>query len=48
MCVFEDLGFPREEAERMALQVILGEQIRTFVKRNELNPSQAAANFGVK
>ena len=46
--VFEDLGFTPEEAERMALQVFLGEQIRTFVKRNKLNQSQAAVYFGVQ
>lgn len=46
--VFEDLGFPPEEAERMALQVFLGEQIRTFVRRNKLTQSQAAAYFGVQ
>ena len=46
--VFEDLGFSPEEAERMALQVFLGEQIRTFIKRNNLSQTKAAAFFGVQ
>jgi len=46
--VFEDLGFAPEEAERMALQVFLGEQIRAFIKRNKLNQASAAAFFGVQ
>jgi predicted XRE-type DNA-binding protein len=46
--VFEDLGFSPEESERMALQVFLGEQIRTFIKRNNLTQSTAAAFFGVQ
>lgn len=46
--VFEDLGFSPEEAERMALQVFLGEQIRIFINRNELGQAKAAAFFGVQ
>lgn len=46
--VFEDLGFSPEESERMALQVFLGEQIRTFIERNNLTQSMAAAFFGVQ
>ena len=46
--VFEDLGFSPEESERMALQVFLGEQIRTFINRNNLTQSKAAAFFGVQ
>ncbi|TDJ29842.1 MAG: XRE family transcriptional regulator [Gammaproteobacteria bacterium] len=46
--VFEDLGFSPEEAERMALQVFLGEQIRTFIHRNKLGQAKAAAFFGVQ
>ncbi len=46
--VFEDLGFSPEEAERMALQVFLGEQIRTFINRNKLDQAKAAAFFGVQ
>ena len=46
--VFEDLGFSPEEAERMALQVFLGEQIRTFIKRHNLGQAKAAAFFGVQ
>ena len=46
--VFEDLGFSPEEAERMALRVFLGEQIRIFIKRNNLNQDKAAAFFGVQ
>ena len=46
--VFEDLGFSPEEAERMALQVFLGEQIRTFINRNKLGQARAAAFFGVQ
>ena len=46
--VFEDLGFSPEEAERMALQVFLGEQIRTFIKRNRLDQARAATFFGVQ
>ena len=46
--VFEDLGFSPEEAERMALQVFLGEQIRTFINRNKLDQTKAAAFFGVR
>ncbi|MCH8073462.1 MAG: XRE family transcriptional regulator [Proteobacteria bacterium] len=46
--VFEDLGFSPEEAERMALQVFLGEQIRTFINRNKLGQAKAAAFFGVQ
>jgi len=32
----------------MALQVFLGEQIRTFVKRNNLSQTKAAAFFGIQ
>lgn len=46
--VFEDLGFSPEDSERMALQVFLGEQIRTFIRRNNLNQTKAAAFFGVQ
>ena len=46
--VFEDLGFSPQEAERMALQVFLGEQVRAFIKRNKLNQANAAAFFGVQ
>ena len=46
--VFEDLGFSPEEAEKMALQVFLGEQIRTFIKRNDLDQVKAAAFFRVQ
>lgn len=46
--VFEDIGFSAEEAERMALQVFLGEQIRTFVVRNKLTQAKAAAFFGIQ
>ena len=46
--VFKDLGFSVEEAERMALQVFLGEQIRTFILRNDLTQARAAAFFGVQ
>jgi len=46
--VFEDLGFSPEEAERLALQVFLGEQIRKFVERNGLTQAQAAEFFGVQ
>ena len=46
--VFEDIGFSAEEAERMALQVFLGEQIRTFVLKNKLTQAQAAAFFGIQ
>ena len=46
--VFEDLGFSPEEAERMALQVFLGEQIRTFINRNKLGQAKAAVFFGVQ
>lgn len=45
--VFEDLGFSREEAERLALQVYLSEQIRTFVKRQGLTQAKAAEFFDV-
>ena len=45
---FEDLGFSPEEAERMALQVFLGEQLRAFIKRNKLSQASAAAFFGVQ
>ena len=46
--VFEDLGFSPEEAEKMALQVFLGEQIRAFINRNKLGQEKAAAFFGVQ
>lgn len=46
--VFEDLGFSREESEKLALQVFLGEQVRTFIKRHKLSQAQAAAFFGVQ
>ncbi len=46
--VFEDLGFSPEDSERMALQVFLGEQLRTFIKRNNLTQAKAAAFFGVQ
>jgi len=32
----------------MALQVFLGEQIRTFIKRNNLSQTKAAAFFGIQ
>lgn len=46
--VFEDLGFSPEDAEKMALRVFLGEQIRTFIDRNNLDQVKAAAFFGVQ
>ena len=46
--VFEDLGFSAEESEHMAMQVFLGEQIRTFIRKNELTQAKAAAFFGVQ
>ena len=46
--VFEDLGFLPEEAEKMALRVFLGEQIRTFIQRNQLDQATSAAFFGVQ
>ncbi len=45
--VFEDLGFSAEEAERLALQVFLSEQIRTFIERHNMNQEVAADFFGV-
>lgn len=45
--VFEDLGFGKEEAERLALQVYLSEQIRTFVRRQHLTQAKAAEFFNV-
>ena len=46
--VFEDLGFSSEESERLALQVFLSEQIRTFIERHNMRQDDAAAFFGVK
>jgi len=46
--VFEDLGFSPEDAERMALQIFLGEQIRTFINRKKLDQAKAATFFGVQ
>ena len=46
--VFEDLGFSAEEAQRLALQVFLSEQIRIFIKRHKMKQEVAAAFFGVK
>lgn len=46
--VLEDLGFSPEEAEKMALRVFLGEQIRRFIKRNNLGQAKAAAFFAVQ
>lgn len=46
--VFEDLGFSREESEKLALQVFLAEQVRTFIKRHRLSQAKAAAYFGVQ
>ncbi len=46
--VFEDLGFSPEDSERMALQVFLSEQIRTFIRRNNLSQTKAATYFGVQ
>ena len=46
--VFRELGFSPEEAERMALQVFLGEQVRTFIQRNNLSQAKAATFFGVQ
>lgn len=46
--VFQDLGFSAEEAERLALQVFLSEQIRTFIERHDMRQKEAAAFFGVK
>ena len=40
--VFEDLGFSPEEAERLALQVFLSEQIRTFIERHNMKQEEAA------
>ncbi|HLU07655.1 MAG TPA: helix-turn-helix transcriptional regulator [Woeseiaceae bacterium] len=45
--VFEDLGFSREEAARLALQVYLSEQIRTFIRRQGLTQAKAAEFFDV-
>ena len=46
--VFLDLGFSPQEAERMALQIFLGEQVRSFIKKNRLSQARAAAFFGVQ
>lgn len=46
--VFEDVGYSPEESERRALQIFLDEQIRTFIRRNNLAQSTAAAFFGVQ
>ena len=46
--VFEGLGFSPEEAERLALRVFLGEQIRNFVKRKKMSQASAAEFFGVQ
>ena len=46
--VFKELGFSPEEAERMALQVFLAEQVRSFIQRNKLSQAKAAAFFGVQ
>ena len=46
--VFEDLGFSPEEAERLALQVFLSEQIHTFIERHKMKQEEAADFFGVK
>lgn len=32
----------------MALQIFLGEQVRTFIQRNSLSQAKAAAFFGVQ
>ena len=45
--MFEDLGFSTEEAERLALQVYLSEQIRTFIERHNMKQEVAADFFGV-
>jgi len=45
--VFKDLGFSTEEAERLALQVFLSEQIRTFIERHNMKQEVAADFFGV-
>jgi predicted XRE-type DNA-binding protein len=45
--VFEDLGFPAEEAENLKVRSSLMGTIRTIIKREKLTQVQAAKLFGV-
>jgi predicted XRE-type DNA-binding protein len=45
--VFEDLGFPPEEAENLKIRSILMGSIRTIIEREGLTQSRAAKLFGV-
>ena len=45
--VFEDLGFPTEEAENLKVRSSLMGSIRTIIEREELTQARAAKLFGV-
>lgn len=45
--VFEDLGFPKEEAENLKVRSVLMGSIRAIIEREELTQARAAKLFGV-
>ena len=45
--VFEDLGFPKEEAENLRVRSALMATIRTILEEEGLTQAQAAKLFGV-
>lgn len=45
--VFDDLGFPKEEAENLRIRSILMGSIRSIIEREGMTQAQAAKLFGV-
>lgn len=45
--VFEDLGFPKEEAENLKVRSVLMGIIRAIIERESLTQARAAKLFGV-
>jgi len=45
--VFDDLGYEREEAERLKVRADLMIQLRGYIRESGLTQSQAAKRFGV-
>ncbi len=45
--VFDDLGFPKEEAENLRIRSILMGSIRSIIEREGITQTQAAKLFGV-
>jgi predicted XRE-type DNA-binding protein len=45
--VFEDIGFPKPEAERLRIMAELAIQIERYIEFHKLTQSQAAQRFGI-